>query len=171
MTTKASPPGAGVRGAMIAVFAVFFAAGFVFSSWASRIPTVQSELGLNPGQMGVLLLVGSLGSIISLPLAGKLVGRFGARATVLTSVLAIAVALAGAVAAVAAGHAVLTGALLLVVLGGVGAMDVAMNFEGTLVEQHLGRAIMPHFHGAFSLGTIGGAGLGTLLSRAGVPIT
>ena len=65
MTTKASPPGAGVRGAMIAVFAVFFAAGFVFSSWASRIPTVQSELGLNPGQMGLLLLVGSLGSIIS----------------------------------------------------------------------------------------------------------
>lgn len=171
MTTKASPPGAGVRGAMIAVFAVFFAAGFVFSSWASRIPTVQSELGLNPGQMGLLLLVGSLGSIISLPLAGRLVGRFGARRTVLTSVLAIAVSLACAVAFVHAGNPFLTGALLLLALAGVGAMDVAMNFEGTIVEQRLGRAIMPHFHGCFSLGTIAGAGLGTLLSRAGVPIT
>src|SRR5690625_1189437 len=171
MTTKASPPGAGVRGAMIAVFAVFFAAGFVFSSWASRIPTVQSELGLNPGQMGMLLLVGSLGSIISLPLAGRLVGRFGARRTVGTSVLAIAVSLAAAVAFVLAGNPVLTGAMLLLALAGVGAMDVAMNFEGTLVEQRLGRAIMPHFHGCFSLGTIAGAGAGTLLSRAGVPIT
>lgn len=171
MTTKASPPGAGVRGAMIAVFAVFFAAGFVFSSWASRIPTVQSELGLNPGQMGLLLLVGSLGSIISLPLAGRLVGRFGARRAVLTSVLAIAVSLASAVAFVLAGNPLLTGAMLLLALAGVGAMDVAMNFEGTLVEQRLGRAIMPHFHGCFSLGTIAGAGMGTLLSRAGVPIT
>ncbi|HLR57813.1 MAG TPA: MFS transporter [Beutenbergiaceae bacterium] len=171
MTTKASPPGAGVRGAMIAVFAVFFAAGFVFSSWASRIPTVQSELGLNPGQMGMLLLVGSLGSIISLPLAGRLVGRFGARRTVGTSVLAIAVSLASAVAFVFAGNPFLTGAMLLLALAGVGAMDVAMNFEGTLVEQRLGRAIMPHFHGCFSLGTIAGAGVGTLLSRAGVPIT
>ena len=171
MTTKASPPGAGVRGAMIAVFAVFFAAGFVFSSWASRIPTVQSELGLDPGQMGLLLLVGSLGSIISLPLAGRLVGRFGARRTVGTSVLAIAVSLAAAVAFVLAGNPVLTGAMLLLALAGVGAMDVAMNFEGTLVEQRLGRAIMPHFHGCFSLGTIAGAGAGTLLSRAGVPIT
>lgn len=171
MTTKASPPGASVRGAMIAVFAVFFAAGFVFSSWASRIPTVQSELGLDPGQMGLLLLVGSLGSIISLPLAGRLVGRFGARRTVGTSVLAIAVSLASAVAFVLAGNPVLTGAMLLLALAGVGAMDVAMNFEGTLVEQRLGRAIMPHFHGCFSLGTIAGAGAGTLLSRAGVPIT
>src|SRR5690625_1231410 len=171
MTTKASPPGAGVRGAMIAVFAVFFAAGFVFSSWASRIPTVQSELGLNPGQMGLLLLVGSLGSIISLPLAGRLVGRFGARRAVLTSVLAIAVSLASAVAFVLAGNPLLTGAMLLLALAGVGAMGVAMSFEGTLVEQRLGRAIMPHFHGCFSLGTIAGAGMGTLLSRAGVPIT
>src|SRR5699024_10056404 len=44
-------------------------------------------------------------------------------------------------------------------------------FEGTIVEQRLGRAIMPWFHGCFSLGTIGGAGLGTLVSRAGVAIT
>lgn len=171
MPTTAPAQGPRVRHAMVAVFAVFFAAGFVFSSWASRIPTVQAELGLTPGQMGLLLLVGSLGSIISLPLAGRLVGRFGARKTVLTSVLTIAVTLAAAVTAVAAGLPILTGVMLLAALGAVGAMDVAMNFEGTIVEQRLGRAIMPWFHGCFSLGTIGGAGLGTLVSRAGVSIT
>lgn len=160
-----------VRSAMIAVFVVFFSAGFVFSSWAARIPTVQTSLGLTPAQMGLLLLVGSFGSIVSLPLAGRFVGRFGARRTVTASVLVAVLSLGVVVAAVAAGRSVLTGAALLVALAGVGAMDVAMNYEGTLVEQHLGRAIMPQFHGAFSLGTIAGAGLGTVASRLGVPIT
>lgn len=160
-----------VHRAMIAVFAVFFSAGFVFAGWASRIPTVQAELALSPGQMGLLLLVGSAGSIISLPLAGRLVGRFGARRTVGVSVLTIAIALSAVVTSVSAGSAVLTGLALFVALAAVGSMDVAMNFEGTLVERRLGRAIMPWFHGCFSLGTIAGAGLGTVLSRGQVPIT
>src|SRR5699024_5943090 len=124
-----------------------------------------------PGSDGDAPARGLAGIDHLLPLAGRLVGRFGARRTVGTSVLAIAVSLASAVAFVFAGNPFLTGAMLLLALAGVGAMDVAMNFEGTLVEQRLGRAIMPHFHGCFSLGTIAGAGVGTLLSRAGVPIT
>lgn len=171
MTSPTRVPPPRVRSAMIAVFVVFFSAGFVFSSWAARIPTVQTSLGLTPAQMGLLLLVGSLGSIVSLPLAGRLVGRFGARRTVTVSVLVAVLSLGVTVVAVAAGEPMLTGAALLAALAGVGAMDVAMNYEGTLVEQHLGRAIMPQFHGAFSLGTIAGAGLGTVLSGLGVSIT
>lgn len=154
-----------------AVLVVFFAAGVVFSSWASRIPTVQTQLGLTASQMGLLLLVGSMGSIISLPLAGRVVGRFGARTTVGASVIAIAVSLSAAVAAVQVGAPIITAALLLIALAAVGSMDVAMNYEGSLVERRMTKAIMPHFHGAFSLGTIAGAGVGTLASRAGVAIT
>lgn len=171
MNSLAPARGREARVAMYAVFVVFFAAGLSFSSWAARIPTVQSQLDLSPGQMGILLLVGSLGSILSLPTAGRIVGRFGPRRTVLVAVLIVAAALAGAVAAVAAGRPVLTGIMLLISLAAVGAMDIAMNFEGSLVEQRLGRSIMPHFHGGFSLGTIAGAGVGVLVSRAGVPIT
>lgn len=160
-----------IRAARNAVFVIFFGAGFVFASWASRIPTVQSELGLSPSQMGLLLLVGSLGSVISLPLAGRLVARFGSRRTVVGPVLIVGAAFAAVVGAVSAGRPILAGLFLFLALGAVGAMDVAMNYQGTVVEQRLGVSIMPHFHGCFSLGTIAGAGIGTILSRAGVPIT
>ena len=43
---------------------------------------------------------------------------------------------------------------------GSGSWDVAMNVEGAEVERRLGRAIMPHFHAAFSIGTVVGALLG-----------
>src|SRR5690625_2461786 len=121
--------------------------------------------------MGLLLLVGSLGSIISLPLAGRVVGRFGARTTVAVSTGLIIMGLGGVAGSVAVSHPIATGVGLLMALAGVGAMDVAMNYEGSLTERRLGQSIMPHFHGGFSLGTIMGAGAGTLANRAGVSMT
>ena len=48
--------------------------------------------------------------------------------------------------------------------------DVAMNLSGAANERALGRSIMPVYHGFFSLGTIGGAGLGTLAESLHVPL-
>jgi cyanate permease len=44
-----------------------------------------------------------------------------------------------------------------------------MNVEGAQVERRTGRAIMPHFHGAFSIGTVVGALLGAAANNGGVP--
>ena len=38
---------------MVAIF--FFVSGFGFSSWASRIPTIQQQLHLNEAQLGAVL--------------------------------------------------------------------------------------------------------------------
>ena len=54
---------------------------------------------------------------------------------------------------------------------GVGVWDVSMNLEGADVERHLGTSVMPHFHAAFSGGTVVSALLGAAMSRAGVPLT
>ncbi len=53
---------------------------------------------------------------------------------------------------------------------GTGVWDVAMNVEGAEVERRLGRTIMPRFHAGFSLGTMGGAGLGVLVAAVDVPM-
>ncbi len=53
---------------------------------------------------------------------------------------------------------------------GIGAWDVSMNLQGTVVERHLGKAIMPRFHAGFSLGAVAGAGLGALAAGVGVPV-
>src|SRR5699024_6816430 len=54
---------------------------------------------------------------------------------------------------------------------GVGVWDVSMNLEGAEVERHLGTSVMPHFHAAFSGGTVVSALVGSAMSWAGVPLT
>ncbi len=53
---------------------------------------------------------------------------------------------------------------------GVGLWDVAMNLEGAAVEHALGSSVMPHFHAAFSGGTVLSALIGAAMSWGGVPL-
>ena len=64
-----------VERASIAVFAVFFLNGFNFATWAARLPAIRDGLDFSPAQMGLLLLVGSVGSLVALPLSGMVVER------------------------------------------------------------------------------------------------
>ena len=73
---------ASVRAAALAIFAIFGTNGFIFASWAARIPSVTQTLGLSTGEMGAVLLVGAVGSLVSLPLTGSVVDRIGLKATV-----------------------------------------------------------------------------------------
>jgi predicted MFS family arabinose efflux permease len=117
-----------------------------------------------------LLLAVAAGSVISLPLSGPVVTRFGSRRTVTAlSVLcgaglfAVAFGYLGGVAPVAAG---------LFVFGfASGGWDVAMNVQGAIVERLHGRAIMSRFHAGFSLGTVAGALLGAAMVALEVPVT
>ena len=59
------------RKAMYAVYAVFILNGFMFATWASRIPQVRDGLELNPQRLGLVLLAIAIGSLISMPLAGR----------------------------------------------------------------------------------------------------
>jgi MFS family permease len=59
----------------------------------------------------------------------------------------------------------------LVVIGlGTASWNTASNVEGAAVERAVGRHIMPRLHGAFSLGTVAGAGLGAWAAGADVPV-
>src|SRR6201999_4569873 len=49
--------------------------------------------------------------------------------------------------------------------------DVAMNVHGAIVEQQLGRAIMPRFHAGYSVGTVVGALGGVAMVALGVSVT
>ncbi|MBU1821159.1 MAG: MFS transporter, partial [Bacteroidetes bacterium] len=57
----------------------FFISGFVFSTWASRIPTIKTFYGFNEAQMGTVLLAMPISSLIGLPISGWLIGRFDSR--------------------------------------------------------------------------------------------
>lgn len=168
MTTTAPAPV--VERARIAVALVFVLNGLVFASWLSRLPAVRDALELSTGRLGLLLLCLSAGSVIGLPTSGPLVARSGPARTVLGGVLLVSAGLLLSAAGVAAGQVPLVAAGLLLTGLGTGVWDVAMNVEGADVERRLARTLMPRFHAAFSLGTVGGALLGAAAAAAGVPV-
>ena len=152
-------------------FIVFAVNGFALASWMSRVPDVREALTLTPGELSVLLLAISAGSLCGLPVAGRIANRWGAAATVR---LGMAIGLVGfllAALAVTLGDSVylVMPGLFLAGLGS-GVWDVAQNLEGTIIERELGRAIMPWFHAAFSAGTVVAALLGAVLTWLKVPI-
>ncbi len=162
---------AGSRRAGTAVFAVFALNGLLFASWLSRLPAVRDRLELSPAEIGVILLVGAAGSVISLPLTGLLVERLGTARAVGAAVV---VGLLGTVLvsiAVAIAQPVLLAASLFLTMMGVGAWDVGMNLAGADVEQAIHRAVMPRFHAGYSLGTVLGAALGAGAAALGLAVT
>ena len=154
-----------------AVALVFALNGLLFASWISRIPEARSSLGLNNGQLGLLLLAIAAGSVLSMPTTGAAIERFGTVRVVRTAGGSSLVGLT--LVSVALGsHVVWLAALGLFLYGiGTGVWDVGMNVEGAAVEGQLRRTVMPRFHAAFSLGTVAGAGLGASAIGLGVPTT
>lgn len=158
--------------AKVATSFAFAMNGWAFAAWASRIPTARDELGLQPGQLGLLLLIGTSGSVLGLPLAGKVAERIGSARTVLLGAALDIVGLVLVGLAVSLWHSVpLTAVFLFVATFGMGQWDVAMNLEGAAVEHQLRRTIMPRYHAAFSLGTVGSALVGAALAGLAVPLT
>ncbi len=154
-----------------AVFVIFGINGLAMASWVARTPAIRDQLSVSTTGMGLLIFGLSSGAIIGLLTSSRVLQRFGAKATVLGTMIAVALGTAtvGFGAAVLGSFAVAF--IGLTVLGAfAGICDVAMNVEGAAVERALGRNIMPIFHAFFSFGTIAGAGVGALASFAGVPI-
>jgi MFS family permease len=159
-----------LNAASLAVFVTFLLNGFNFASWAARLPAVRDGLDLRPEQIGLLLLVGSIGSLVALPLSGMVVQRLGARRTILIFATLNAAGLLLAATGVAVGVVWMVVPALVLFGIGTGVWDSAMNLEGAAVEQRLGRAIMPRFHAGFSFGTMAGAALGAVAAWLAAPI-
>ncbi|WP_416377544.1 MFS transporter [Arthrobacter sp. JZ12] len=156
---------------MWATFAIFGLNGLVFASWAARIPAASEVLGLSDGHTGTLLLVGAIGSLISLPLSGGIAARIGTANTVRVGGVAATIA-ASTIAAGLLIASVPLAAIGLFIFGlGIGLWDVAQNLEGADVERLLRRTIMPKFHAAFSGGAFLGALVGAGLAAAGVSLS
>jgi predicted MFS family arabinose efflux permease len=159
-----------VRRARNAVYVTFFAAGFIFTSWASRIPQIRAGLHVTPGVLGLILLSGSAGALAGTTLSGLIVGWLGETRTLIVMSWTVAAGLAVVAGGLHLGIPPVAAGLLLFGFGN-GAWDVAMNIQGAAVERLLGRAILPRFHAGWSIGTVAGAAAGSAMIALGVPVT
>jgi fucose permease len=154
-----------------AVALSFFLNGSCFATWVARLPEIRHRLDLTNGEIGLVLLAASCGSILSLTAAGGIIARHGAATTVRFAVVVNTIGLLGvSLGAVVVEQAAAVAVALFVWGLGMGMWDVAMNVEGAEVEHRLARNIMPRFHALFSLGTVAGAGVGAVTTRFDVPM-
>ncbi|MFG2040218.1 MFS transporter [Dactylosporangium sp. NPDC048998] len=152
-----------------ATYVVFAVCGLLLASWVARIPQLRDHLHLQPAQLGWVLLGAAAGSLVSRPLSGPILTRFGQRRTVSAAGVLAGVGLAITGFGDVAGLAVLVAGLLVIGFT-VSVWDVAMNVQGAEVERRLGRSIMPRFHAAFAAGTVVGAALAAALVALHVPV-
>ncbi|WP_309614985.1 MFS transporter [Salinibacterium sp.] len=154
-----------------AIFLVFALPGLAMASWVSRLPAVRDALDVSPGQVGLLIVGISVGSITGLVASSHIVARFGAVTTITWGLVATALGISITGLAVTLGPSFSFAFVGLMVFGAAtGITDVAMNVSGAANERALGRSIMPIFHAFFSFGTMVGAAAGALAELAGLPI-
>jgi len=154
-----------------AIFTIFFVTGLGFASWASRLPAVKADLGINDLQLGVLLFVSGAASIVGLSLANIIVARWGARRGMFVTIITFAAGglVAGLGVQFLQSYAVVCVAMVLMGIG-MSATDVMMNVEAAAVEQSFEKTLMPLFHAFFSLGTVAGAGIGIAMAALDVGV-
>lgn len=155
MQTNLTKPATGHS--LLGVSVIFCLTGAGTANWAVRIPAVQERLALTAGQLGIALVGVSIGAMVAMPLAGRLVARRGSRPVTRGGALAFAFALM--LPAYAPTFVLLI--MSLVVLGMAnGVLDVAMNAQAAAVQHSYGRPIMSRIHALYSFGGLVGAVIG-----------
>lgn len=156
---------ASIVNARYAVGVIFFVNGAVLASWVPHIPEVKALHGLSDGALGGVLLALAAGAILAMPVAGRLIGRFGSRTMTTFAALSFPVLLP--LPLVSPNVTGLAAALF--VLGAAnGTLDVSMNAQGLAIERCSDRPIMSSLHALFSVGGLVGAAVASGVMALGI---
>jgi MFS family permease len=150
-----------LRAARVALCAVFAVHGFIFASWAVRVPAVKEQTGASSAALGLALLGLSAGAVATMALTGGLCRRLGSQRVAVVSCALLSVTL---VLPALARSATMLGLALLFFGAAYGCLNVAMNSIAVDLVAALRRPVMPGFHAAWSFGGLAGAVLGGLLA-------
>ena len=159
--TSARRLGQGTSARRLALSAgvLFFVNGAAYGNWIPRLPEIKDHLNVTNSGLGVALLGGGLGGLIGSLAVGAIMSRIGSRRLVLITVYVLAL-LMPLVAFVSQAW------MFLVVLSFIGLFDVcadvAINAQGVIAQEQIGRSIMNRLHGMWSLGFASGTVVGSL---------
>jgi len=144
---------------------VFFLQPVAFGSWLPRIPEVQATLGLGPAALALTLLGMPVGTLLTLPFAGPLVGRIGARTAIITGFIFYSIATS---LPVLAPDPVFLFIALMLAGSAISFVELGLNVQADLVEKSTGKLIMNTSHGCWSLGIMAGSLIGSGFAGLGV---
>jgi MFS family permease len=138
----------------------FFLSGFVFASWASRIPTIKDHFDYNEAELGTILLFMPISSLIGLPFSGWLVSRYDSRIPLtggflLLSLAVVFIGLAPTTPLLVAAISLLSFSFRI--------LNISLNTQAIHLQRQFDKKINGSFHGLWSTGGIAGVGFSTLL--------
>jgi MFS family permease len=149
---------------------LYFLTGVAVATWLARLPSIRTALDLSAAELGTVLVVGSVGSLAMVVVAGGLTNRWGSRRTLLTAAVMFSVANVLVGIGPAVGSVGLLSVGILVSSSSYALSNVPMNLETVVIERAMGRAVVPQFHAAFSVGSVTGSLIGAGVSWLGVPV-
>ena len=141
------------RSERVAVSVAFLAFGAAVGNVIPRLPALKDQLHITDGQVGLTLVVYSLGAVVG-SAASRLVLARGSRSFVRggTPALAAAVILPGI-----APNLLVLGASFFLIGVCAGLIDVLVNAQGAELERVAGKPLINGFHGFWSLGAVIGS--------------
>lgn len=144
----------------IAVSVFFFNQGLAFASWASRIPDIKSSLHLSEAGLGSILLALPVGQLLTMPISGRLVTRFGSKYVLRIAAIGYVLSLTTIGLINHPWQLVLS----LAAFGIFGNMcNISVNTQAVHAEVLYERPIMASFHGIWSTAGFTGAMIGSLM--------
>ncbi len=151
----------------ISLSVFFFLSGLCYSSWASRIPTIKTALNINDAELGSLLFIMPISSLVGLPISGWLVSRFDSRWPLFIAFLFHASSLF--MIGQAGNIPFLIGSMIFFAFF-MRIFNIAMNTQSITLQKNYDKKINGSFHGLWSLGGIAGVGFTTLMIALNVSI-
>ncbi|MGL5113036.1 MAG: MFS transporter [Flavobacterium sp.] len=144
----------------LAVSFFYFGMGLTFATWASRIPTIKSNLNLTEGDLGTILFALPLGQLTMMLFSAKLVTRFGSNITLPIGIILYTLSMTN-LGLAQTGWQLAIGLFILGLMGNLS--NISVNTQGVYTEGLFKRNIMLSFHGMWSLAGFTGALVGLVV--------
>jgi MFS family permease len=154
--------------ARLGTFLTFALAGLLTGVWVARMPALAEKFDAGESEIGIVVLIWGLGAIVAMQGLRVVMARAGSHTTL--KVALPLTSLAFVLVAVAPSYGLL---LVAVALFGMtfGITEIAMNAQGSVVEQTYRRPVLSGMHAGWSVGAMAGGLVGVGTAAAGLGFT
>ncbi|MFD0691140.1 MFS transporter [Actinomadura fibrosa] len=149
-------------------FLTFALAGLLTGVWVARMPALAGKFGTSEGEVGIVVLIWGLGAIIAMQALRGVMARAGSRGVLRVALPLTALSYVGVALAPTYGLLLASVAVFGMTFG---ITDIAMNAQGSVVEQAYRRPVLSGMHAGWCVGAMGGGLFGAATAAAGLGFT
>jgi hypothetical protein len=153
------------RRALRSLAVQFFVNGAVWATLVSRLPAIRDRVGITVGMLGAVLTVGNLSSLVGSFFTARLLAVVSSKYVMIGGGVAYVAALP--VIGLSRSPVVLIAGLVMLMWFDV-FIDVAMNYQGSVVSARREVPVMSRLAGLWSLGTVAGGVISIGVAGAGI---